>query len=69
MEAASAIGAGVAAIHDASQGGIFGALWDMAEASGIGLDIDLKKLPIRQDTIEISEFFDINPYSFCQEEV
>ena len=60
MEAASAIGAGVAAIHDASQGGIFGALWDMA--SGIGLDIDLKKLPIRQDTIEISEFFDINPY-------
>ena len=48
MEAASAIGAGVAAIHDASQGGIFGALWDMAEASGIG--------------IEISEFFDINPY-------
>ena len=62
MEAASAIGAGVAAIHDASQGGIFGALWDMAEASGIGLDIDLKKLPIRQDTIEISEFFDINPY-------
>ena len=34
----------------------------MAEASGIGLDIDLKKLPIRQDTIEISEFFDINPY-------
>ena len=59
MEAASAIGAGVAAIHDASQGGIFGALW---EASGIGLDIDLKKLPIRQDTIEISEFFDINPY-------
>lgn len=56
MEAASAIGAGVAAIHDASQGGIFGALWDMAEASGIGLDIDLKKLPIRQDTIEISEF-------------
>lgn len=62
MEAASAIGAGVAAIHDASQGGIFGALWDMAEASGIGLDIDLKKLPIGQDTIEISEFFDINPY-------
>lgn len=56
MEAASAIGAGVAAIHDASQGGIFGAFWDMAEASGIGLDIDLKKLPIRQDTIEKVNF-------------
>lgn len=61
-EAASAVGAGAAAIHDASEGGIFGALWDMAEASKVGLDIDLKKIPIRQDTIEISEFFDINPY-------
>ena len=61
-EAASAVYAGAAAIHDASEGGIFGALWDMAEASKVGLDIDLKKIPIKQDTIEISEFFDINPY-------
>lgn len=61
-EAASAVCAGATAIHDASQGGVFGALWDMAEASNCGLDIDLKKIPIKQETIEISEYFDINPY-------
>lgn len=49
-------------MHDVTEGGIFGALWEMAEASGVGLDIDLKKIPIRQETIEICEVYDINPY-------
>lgn len=53
---------GVAAMHDVTEGGIFGALWEMAEASGTGLFIDLKKIPIRQETIEICEYFDMNPY-------
>ena len=43
-------------------GGIFGALWEMAEASGVGLEIDLKKIPIRQETVEVCEFFGVNPY-------
>lgn len=34
----------------------------MAEASGVGLEIDLKKIPIRQETVEICEYFDVNPY-------
>ena len=41
---------------------IFGALWELAESSGIGLEIDLKKIPIRQETVEVCEFFGINPY-------
>lgn len=61
-EAAVAINSGVSAMHDITEGGIFGALWEMAEASGIGLDIDVKKIPIRQETIEICEFYGINPY-------
>ena len=61
-EAAIAVRCGVAAMHDVTEGGIFGALWEMAEASGVGLEIDLKKIPIRQETIEICEYFDINPY-------
>ena len=52
----------VAAMHDVTEGGIFGALWEMAEASGVGLEIDLKKIPVRQETIELCEFFDVNPY-------
>ncbi len=61
-EAATARKSGVCGIHDASQGGIFGALWEMADGAGVGLEIDLKKLPVRQETIEVCEFFDLNPY-------
>ena len=61
-EAAVAVKSGVSAMHDVSECGIFGALWELAEASGVGLDIDLKKIPVRQETIEVCEVFDINPY-------
>jgi len=61
-EAAVAAQSGVAAMHDVSEGGIFGALWELGSCSGVGLEIDLKSLPIRQETVEICEFFDLNPY-------
>ena len=53
---------GVSAMHDVTEGGIFGALWEMAEASDVGLNIDLMSIPVKQETIEICEFFGINPY-------
>ena len=38
------------------------ALWEMADGAGIGLDVALKKIPIQQETVEICEFFGVNPY-------
>ena len=61
-EAAVAVKSGVSAMHDVSECGIFGGLWELAEASGVGLDIGLKKIPVRQETIEVCEVFDVNPY-------
>lgn len=61
-EAAIAVKSGVCRMLDVSEGGIFGALWEFGRISGVGLEIDLKKIPIKQETIEICEFFDINPY-------
>lgn len=61
-EAAIAVKSNVSAMHDITEGGVFGALWEMAESAGVGLTIDLKKLPIKQATVEICNFFDINPY-------
>ena len=61
-ESALAVQFGVCAMHDVTEGGIFGALWELAESSGVGLEIDLKKIPVKQETIEICEFFGINPY-------
>ena len=45
------------------EGGIFTALWRLAEEAGAGLEADLRKIPIRQETVEICEYFDINPYN------
>ena len=53
---------GARAMHDVTEGGIFGALWEMAEAGGCGLQVDVKAIPIRQETVEICEFFDVDPY-------
>lgn len=61
-EAATAMKSGVCAMHDASEGGIFGALWELAEGAGVGLTIDLKKLPLRQETVEVCECCNVNPY-------
>lgn len=52
----------VSAMHDVTEGGIFGALWEIAVASKVGLEIELDKIPIKQQTVEICEFFDLNPY-------
>lgn len=61
-EAAIAVKSNVSAMHDITEGGVFGALWELAESAGVGLTVDLKKLPIKQTTVEICNFYDINPY-------
>ena len=61
-EAATAVMSGVCAMHDVRYGGIFGALFELSKRTGVGLSIDLKKIPVKQETIEICEFFDLNPY-------
>ncbi|MBQ7359380.1 MAG: hydrogenase maturation factor [Lachnospiraceae bacterium] len=61
-EAAVAITSKVSGMHDVSEGGIFRALWEVAQRAGVGLNVDLKKIPIRQETVEICEFFQLNPY-------
>ncbi len=61
-EAMAAVRSGVSAMHDVTEGGIYGALWELAEASKVGLEIDLKAIPIRQETVEICEHFRLNPY-------
>ncbi|MDO5020838.1 MAG: AIR synthase related protein [Lachnospiraceae bacterium] len=61
-EAAIAVESGVYAMHDLHQGGIFGALWELSRQIGVGLNVDLKKIPILQETVEICECLGVNPY-------
>lgn len=53
---------GVSAMHDVSCGGIYAALWDLAECSQLGLSADFRKLPVCQEIIEICEMYNLNPY-------
>ena len=61
-EARIAAAHGGMAMHDLSMGGVFGALWELAEGAGMGLIVDLKKIPIRQETVEVCEVCGVNPY-------
>ncbi len=61
-EAATALKSDATAMHDMRNGGVFGGLYELAGRLGVGLSIDLKKIPVKQETIEICEFFDLNPY-------
>lgn len=54
--------ANLKAMHDVTEGGVLGAVWELAEKAKLGVEIDMASIPILQETIEISEFFDINPY-------
>lgn len=49
-------------MHHVSDGGIFAAAWELASAVNLGIEIDIKKIPVWQETIEIAEVFDYNPY-------
>jgi len=53
---------GVSSMHDVTEGGIFGALWEIGAASRAGMEVDLQKIQLKQETVEICEFFDLNPY-------
>lgn len=49
-------------LHNLSNGGIFNGLWELAVRAGTGLEVDFKKIPVRQEIIECCELFDLNPY-------
>ena len=59
-EIAAAEGAGH--MVNLSDGGFMAGLWELSKKAERGLDIDLKKVPLLQETIEITEFAGVNPY-------
>ena len=53
---------GASAMQQITSGGILATLWEMAEASNVGMEVDLKKMTIKQETVEVCEFCHLNPY-------
>ncbi|MEE9585987.1 MAG: AIR synthase family protein [Nitrososphaerales archaeon] len=54
---------GVTAIHDATEGGVYGGLAELASASSKGLRIEKKFIPLSKEAEKICSFFGLDPYS------
>lgn len=52
---------GASAMHDVTEGGVLGAVYEMAEASGAGVEVWADKIPVAAETKEICSFFSIDP--------
>jgi len=52
---------GVDAMHDPTEGGIIGGVYEMAEASKLGIKILERKIHIERETATICEFFGVDP--------
>ena len=60
-EGIAAASFGVSAMHDITEGGLYGALFEMGAASGFGFRIDKAKVPVRPETSAICEYLGLDP--------
>jgi hydrogenase maturation factor len=58
---------GVTAMHDATEGGVIGGLFEIAEASGVGMSIDESLFIYPQEVQMICEAFGIDPVASIAE--
>ena len=68
LERVSVVAEGVAAgkvgthgMHDITEGGILGAVWEMCQISGCGAEVWEEEIPIEQETAKICDFFGLDP--------
>lgn len=59
--------AGVTAMHDATECGVWGGLVEVARASGVGLRINRDAIPVPEPVTLVCREFDLDPYSAISE--
>ncbi len=58
---------GVTSMHDATECGVWGGLFEVARASGVGMTIDQEKILVQEPVRKVCELFGIDPYSSISE--
>jgi hydrogenase maturation factor len=58
---------GVTAMHDATECGVWGGLYEIAEASGVGMLVDQGAVVVRPEVRAVCELFGMDPYSSISE--
>lgn len=57
----------VTAMHDATECGVYGGLYELARAAGVGIDVDRDSIPVLPGVREACEFFGIDPWHAISE--
>ena len=60
-EARLAVGLGATAMHDPTEAGVVGALWEMAEASSRGFRVEVGRIAVREATRAICAAIGVDP--------
>ncbi|HUT68824.1 MAG TPA: AIR synthase family protein [Dehalococcoidales bacterium] len=58
---------GVTAMHDATECGVWGGLYELAQAAGLGARVEKEKIVVEECVAEVCKFFDIDPYASISE--
>jgi hydrogenase maturation factor len=58
---------GVTAMHDATECGVWGGLYEIAQAAGLGARVEKEKIIIEEGIAEVCRFFGIDPYASISE--
>jgi hydrogenase maturation factor len=58
---------GVASLHDATECGIWGGLYELGQASGLGVRVEKEKIVLTECVVEICDYFGIDPYASISE--
>ena len=58
---------GVTAMHDATECGVWGGLYEIAQAAGLGVRIEKENIIIEGCVTEICDYFGIDPYASISE--
>ncbi len=58
---------GVTSMHDATECGVWGGLFEVAQASGVGMVIDKEKIIVQDAVRKVCDLFGIDPYSSISE--
>ncbi len=58
---------GVTAMHDATECGVLGGLFELARAADVGMELELDRVPIAEEVARICELFAMDPLTAISE--
>jgi hydrogenase maturation factor len=58
---------GITAMHDATECGVWGGLYELAQAAGLGARVEKERIVVEDCVEEICSYFGINPYASISE--